>query len=79
MENNDKYYVCAFSKSNDVKGQLISKCLFGILNASKKQTKKFDLTTMVTQVELFSFVSRKNWRHQRHFEIKWSLAMQQTL
>ena len=29
----------------DVKGQLISKGLFGILNYSKKQTKKFNLTT----------------------------------
>ena len=27
------------------KGQLISKGLFGILNSSKKRTKKFDLTT----------------------------------
>ena len=38
------------------KGQLISKCLFGIFNSSKKGTKKFDLTTMVPQVEFFSFV-----------------------
>ena len=37
------------------KGQLISKGLFGILNSSKKQTKKFDITTMVLQVDLFSF------------------------
>ena len=28
------------------KGQLISKGLFGILNSSKKRTKKFELTTM---------------------------------
>ena len=38
------------------KGQLISKGLFGILNSSKKRTKKFDLTTMILQLELFSFV-----------------------
>ena len=39
-----------------VKGQLISKCLFGIYNSSKKQTKQFDLTTMIPQVKLFSFI-----------------------
>ena len=37
------------------KGQLISKCLFVVLNSSKKRTKKFDLTTVIPQVELFSF------------------------
>ena len=36
-----------FVKKNEVKGQLISEGLFGILNSSKKRTKKFDLTTMV--------------------------------
>ena len=38
------------------KGQLISKCLLGIFNSTKKRTKKFDFTTMVPEVELFSFV-----------------------
>ena len=38
------------------KGQLISKGLFGILNSSKKQTKKIDLTTMIPQGDLFLFV-----------------------
>ena len=47
------------------KDQLISKCLFGIFNSPKKQTKKFDFTTMVPQVELFSFVFWENWRHQK--------------
>ena len=42
------------------KDQLISKCLFGIFNSSKKRTKKFDLTAMVPQVKLFSFVFWKN-------------------
>ena len=37
------------------KGQLISKELYGILNSSKKRTKKFDLTTMIPQIELFLF------------------------
>ena len=39
-----------------IKGQLISKGLFGILNSTKKRTKKFDFTTMIPQVDLFSFV-----------------------
>ena len=48
-----------------LKGQLISKCLFGIFNSPKKRTKKFNFTTMVPQVELFSFVFWENWRHQK--------------
>ena len=47
------------------KGQLISKCLFGIFNSPKKWTKKIIFTAMVTQVELFSFVFWENWRHQK--------------
>ena len=38
------------------KGKLISKGLFGILNSSKKQINKFDLTTMILKVELLSFI-----------------------
>ena len=30
-----------------IKGQLISKCIFGIFNSPKKRSKKFDFTTMV--------------------------------
>ena len=48
------------------KGQLISKCLFGILNSPKKRTKKFKITTVVPQVELFPFVFWKNWRDQKY-------------
>ena len=56
------------------KGQLISKGLFAILNSSKKQTKKFDLTTMIHQVDLFSFVFWKNLKiPKRLFEINWLL------
>ena len=51
--------------SNHTKGQLISKCLFGIFNSPKKQTKKFNFTTMVPQVELFSFFFWENWRHKK--------------
>ena len=47
------------------KGQLISKCLFCIFNSSQKRMSKFDITTMVPQVELFLFVFWENWRHQK--------------
>ena len=47
------------------KGQLISKCLFGIFNFPKKRTKKFNFTTMVPQVELFSFVFWENWGNHK--------------
>ena len=38
------------------KGQFISKGLFRILNSLQKRTKKFNFTTMIPQVDLFSFV-----------------------
>jgi hypothetical protein len=47
------------------KGQLISKCIFGILNSPKKRRKKLNFTTMVPQVKLFLFVFLENWRHQK--------------
>ena len=52
------------------KGQLISKCLFCILNSPKKQPKKFNFTAMVPQVELFLFVffERELKTEKRHFE-----------
>ena len=36
-----------FSDIGYSKGQLISKCLFGVFNSPKKRTKNFDFTTMV--------------------------------
>ena len=54
----------------DGKGQLISKGLFGILNSSKKQMKKFNFATMIPQVDLFLFVFWKKWKTpKRHFEM----------
>ena len=47
------------------KGQSISKCLFGIFNSLKKQTIRFNFTTMVPQVELFCSFFWENWRHQK--------------
>ena len=52
------------------KGQLISKGLFGILNSPTNRTKKFDCTTMIPQVDLFSFVFWEKLKTpKRHFEI----------
>ena len=52
------------------KGQIISKANYGILNSSKKQTNKFDFTTMIPQVDLFSFVFwRKLKTPKSYFEI----------
>ena len=40
-------------KSLNVKGQIISKANYGILNSSKKQRNKFDFTTVTSQVSFF--------------------------
>ena len=47
------------------KGELISKCIFGVFNSSNIRTKKFDLTTMIPYVELFPFIFLKNSKHQK--------------
>ena len=39
-----------------VKGQIISKANYGILNSSKKRTNKFDFTVMIPQINFFLFV-----------------------
>ena len=55
----EEFFRLVFEAENltpPIKGQLISKCLFGVFNSSKKRTKHFDLTTMIPQVELFSFI-----------------------
>ena len=62
------YHICT---PFNLKGQLISKGLFGILNSSKKLMKKFNLTTMIPQIDLISFII---WRLKRHFEISWPLG-----
>ena len=41
-----------------VKGQIISKGLFGTLNSPKKQTKKFNLTSMIPQAKVIREKSR---------------------
>ena len=61
------------------KGQLISKCLFGIFNSPKKTNKNIRLyynAMVVPQVELFSFVFWKNLKTiKRDFEINWPLVL----
>ena len=42
------------------KSQLISKCLFSIFNSPNKRTIKINFTTMVPQVDLFSFTFWEN-------------------
>ena len=54
-----------FEQCDSTKGHLISKSVFGIFNFSKKRPKKINLSTMLPQVEFFSFVFWKNWRHQK--------------
>ena len=67
-------FFAPFEFSFIAKGQLISKCLFAILNSPQIWTKKFDFNTKVPKVELFSFVFGENWKHQkRHFKINWAL------
>ena len=54
----------------NVKGQLISKCLYGIFNFPKKRTKNFDFTTMVTssQIVFLRFLGELK-APKIHFEI----------
>ena len=55
-----------------VKGQIISKANYGILNSSKKRTNKFDFTVMIPQINFFLFPDycwRKIKTPKRHFQI----------
>ena len=52
------------------KGQLISKGVLMSSISSKKRTKEFDFTTMIPQIDMFSFVFwRKSKTPKNHFEI----------
>ena len=51
------------------KGQLISKCLFGIFNSPKKRTKTFFFSSFLGELKI------PNW----HFEINWPLGKKQTI
>ena len=59
-----------FDIKDVAKGQIISKGFLVSLISSKKLTKEFDFTTMIPQVDLFSFVFlRKSKTPKSHFEI----------
>ena len=76
FENSPTYFFVHVGKGKSLfefKGQLISKGLFSILNSSKKRTK--NLTTMIPQDDLLSFVFWKNLKTPKsHFEINLPLA-----
>ena len=58
------------------KVQLILKWFLGSSISSKRQTNKFNFTSMIPQVDLFSFVFwRKSMTPKNNFEIKWPLEM----
>ena len=53
-----------------LKGQIISKWFLVSSISSKKRMKELDFTTMIPQVDLFSFVFwRKSKTPKNHFEI----------
>ena len=61
-------------KNNDFmqpfKGHLISKWFFGVVDFLQKRTNEFDFTTMIPQVDLFSFAFWNRLKTpKRHFEI----------
>ena len=67
-----------FWRGRPAKGQLISKCLFGIFNSPKKQTKNLNFTTVVPQgssriVFVHFLVELKT--PKRHFDINWPLLI----
>ena len=54
--NEIQYTQSKYNSFFNIKGQLISKGVLDILNSPKKGTKEFDFTTMIPQIDLFSFV-----------------------
>ena len=66
----------SFQKFPIFKGQLISKGVLMSSISSKKRTKEFDFTTMIPQIDLFSFVFwRKSKTPKNHFEVIWPLVL----
>ena len=64
----------------DINGQTKSIWFFQANISSKKRTKEFDFTTMIPQVDLFSFVFwRKSMTPKNHFEINWPLPIMEML
>ena len=65
-ENVPKIAPEVFPEISPIKGQIISKGFLMLSISSKKRTKEFDFTTMIPQVDLFSFVFGGNRRHQKN-------------
>ena len=62
-------------KKNLSKGQTKSKWFFQADVSSKKWTNEFNFTTMIPQVDLFSFVYwKKSKTPENHLEINWPLV-----
>ena len=60
------------AKYSDTKGQIISKWFWVSSISSKKRMKEFYFTTIIPQVDLFSFVLWRNSKTPKnHFEIIW--------
>ena len=51
--------------SKDAKGQLISKCLFGVFNFSQKTNDEIQLYCYDTTGRLVFVLFGGNWRHQK--------------
>ena len=68
--------ITTMTQIQPAKGQIISKRLFGILNSSKKWTKKIDLTTMYDTSGRLVFVCflEEFEDKKRHFEKNWTLV-----
>ena len=56
-------------QKNRTKGQLSSKCLFGVFNSPKKRKKQFDLRYHSSKVEFFVGFLGELKILKRHFEI----------
>ena len=70
LSNSDPNGTAPYLKTT--KGQIISKGFLMSSISSKKRTKEFNFTTMIPQVDLFSFVFwRRNQRPQKTIS-KWS-------
>ena len=67
-------------KSWLTEGRTESKWFVQAAVSSKKQTNEFDFTTMIHQVDLFSFIIWKKLKTpKRHFEINWPLVLMKKL
>ena len=70
-----RHFLPGSTQSSPAKGQRKSKWFFQADVSYKKRTNEFDFTTMIPQVDLFSFVFWKKLKTpKRRFEINWPLS-----